>query len=60
MEFIWDLPVPLKVECFTWLLIKDKLVVRGRLQRLGYVLEEGNVCPICGVDKEESHRIYIL
>lgn len=34
---LWDLPVPLKVKCFTWLLLKGKLAMRGTLQRLGLV-----------------------
>lgn len=43
----------------TWLLLKDGLAVRGKLQRLGLVLEESNVCPFCREDKEESHNLFV-
>lgn len=47
-------PVPLKVKCFTWLLLKNRLAMRARLFCLGLVKEEGVACPICGDGREQS------
>lgn len=53
------LSIPLKMKCFMWLLLKDRLALRGRLPRLGFVQDEGFVCLLCGVEREESHNLFI-
>lgn len=49
----------LKVNCFAWLFLKDRLVVRGRLYRLGLVQEERVDCPISGDAREESEHLFV-
>lgn len=51
--------VPLKVKCFIWLVIRDRVAVRDILQRLGLVQGEGNVCSICNEGKEDSRHIFV-
>lgn len=44
---------------FVWLLLKDRLPVRDRLQRFRVIQDMGNVCPICLEAKEESRHLFI-
>lgn len=56
---LWDLPILLKVICFSSLLLKDRLVVRGGLQHMGLIQKEGYVCPICGDGNEDSQNLFV-
>lgn len=39
--------------------MEDILAVRGRLQRLGLVLEEGNTCHVCRVGKKKICHLFV-
>lgn len=54
-----DMPIPLKIKCFVWLVMRVRIIIRGRLQQLGVVQEEKNICPICGGGKEESKHLFV-
>lgn len=41
------------------MLLKDRFAVNGRLQRLGLLTGEENVCLICGEDKEKSQNLFV-
>lgn len=56
---LWEMSVSIKVKCFVWLFLKDRIALMGRLLQLGVIQEERNVCPICGDDKDESRRLFV-
>lgn len=47
---MWDLPTPMKVECFVWLLLRDRNTVKDRLHRLRMVQEKRNVPYLWGCE----------
>lgn len=47
-KILWGLSVLLKVKCFVWLYLRDRVTVRNRLFRSSVIQEDGNVCSICG------------
>lgn len=53
-KLLWDFLVSLKVRCFGWLLLRDKLAVMDRLQFMGFIQAEGNFCCFCEDDREDS------
>lgn len=54
-----DLLVPLKVKCFVWQLLRDRLAVRGRLVRLGVIGAKGSVCPLCEREVETDRHLFM-
>lgn len=44
-NLLWKLPVPLKVKCFGWLLMRERVVVRDLLQVLGFSLMKAMSAP---------------
>lgn len=56
---LWNLPISLKVKCFSWLLLKDRFAVRDRLFWMGVIQEKENVCPICGERKKENWHLFV-
>lgn len=46
--------VPLKVKYFVWLVIRDRIVVRDKLQELGIMQGEEHLCPFCNAHKEDN------
>lgn len=58
-KLLWAMPVYMKVKCFVWLLLKDRLALRGRLYRLGLIQEEGNLCPLCWEVSEVGFHLFI-
>lgn len=53
-KLLRDLLVPLKVKYFGWLLLKDIIIVRERLES-----RDKNICPIYEEDKEESRHNFL-
>lgn len=43
-------------QMFCMVLMRDKIVVNDKIQRLGNVLDEGNVCRFCNDDDIENSR----
>lgn len=56
---LWALPIPLKVKCFSWLFLQDRVALRERFYRLGLIQEKGKLCPICGEGREEGYHLFI-
>lgn len=56
---LWELLVPLKVNCSMWLVIRDRVAIRDGLQRLGLIQGEKNVCLICIEGKEKSSHLFV-
>lgn len=54
-----ELLIPLKVKCFVWLVLRDRVVVRDRILKLGIVQTEGNVCPLCNEGVEDLKHIFV-
>lgn len=51
--------MPLKVTCFVWLVLRDRIVARDRFHMLGMILEEGNVCLFCEDGIEVSSHLFV-
>lgn len=51
--------IPLKTKCFGWLFLRDRIAVRDKLQILGVVHEDENVCLFHIVGKEDNQHLFI-
>lgn len=56
---LWGLPAPLKVKCFVWLLLRDRVAVRERLLRLGVIEVDRSSCPLCGTVVESCWHLFM-
>lgn len=57
-KMLWNLLVLLKVKCFDWLLLRERVAARNRLQVMGVAVEEGNVYAICGEVKVDCRHFF--
>lgn len=53
------LSVLLKVKYFVWLVLRDRVAVRDRLQKIGIIQAKENVCLIYNECKEDNRDIFV-
>lgn len=53
--------VPFKVKCFVWLVLKNRVTVKNRLQRLGFGTDQGGgeCVPLCRDGREDSLHLFL-
>ena len=54
---MWKGSMPLKVKCFSWLLLHNKILVWENLQRRGYIGPSN--CSSCGADLESVEHLFL-
>lgn len=57
-RLLWSILVPLKVKCFVWQMLLDRVAVKDRLHQLGLIQKVGNVCSLCDEDKKKSQYLF--
>ncbi|KAL4368710.1 hypothetical protein GQ457_05G000030 [Hibiscus cannabinus] len=56
---VWRGVAPPKVEVFTWLVVRNRIPVKGKLAARGLLLNNDTLCPFCGLfPKEVSHLLF--
>lgn len=50
---------PVKVKCFAWLFLRNKIAMRDRLLILDVIAANGSACPICDRDSETGQHIFL-
>lgn len=53
------MPVLLKIKCFVWLVIRVRIAARDRLQRLGILREEENMCLFCNMHMKHNRYLFV-
>lgn len=57
---LWQVPTPLKVETFKWILLIQRLLLRNRLCRFQMINVQENVCSFCGNSAESISLISLF
>ena len=58
LALLWSLKLPLKIICFTWLLVKDKILTWDHLQSRGFY--GPSRCFFCEKDIESCDHMFLL
>lgn len=56
LHYIWEGKLPLKIKCFEWLCINQKILTWGILQKRGF--NGPSWCCLCHADRESSLHIF--
>lgn len=58
VQINWSKAVPLKIRCFIWRAIPDRIPVLSNLETRGVILQS-SMCPLCKEEKETGEHLLI-
>ena len=54
--FLWSCIIPMKIRCFIWMALANKILTWENLQKRGWI--EPGICALCGLGEDSVHHLF--